>query len=368
MKTAVIAATFAVGLSLAVGGIANAQSPWSGTQLRMAQADEDVSVTKKRDALRHQEGRQEEGRRRSWGSLQESERDQVQRRGRQREEDGHPLRLNRSRISDPIGASAIRWRLAAIRGSGFLDAAGAAASLCAGCRLNAGFPSGYRASLGSLRERSPVNDLSEAAKPSPFGLWNETAVPRPGFPELQDDFTAETAIIGGGFCGLSAALHLAEGGTQPVLLEAEEPGFGASGRNGGQVIAGLKLDPGEMVAKFGRERGEALHRFSAGTADLVFSLIERFQIQCEAHRDGWIQAAYAPKVLAAIERRAGELKARGENVEILDKARMAEFVGTDFYRGGMLDRRSGMVQPFSYARGLRMPRLPRARCSSATHA
>jgi glycine/D-amino acid oxidase-like deaminating enzyme len=197
-----------------------------------------------------------------------------------------------------------------------------------------------------------VNDFSEAAKPSSFGLWNETAAPQPSFPELRDDFTAEMAVIGGGYCGLSAALHLAESGTQPVLLEAEEPGFGASGRNGGQVIAGLKLDPGEMVAKFGRERGDALHRFSAGTADLVFSLVERFQIQCEAHRDGWIQAAYAPKVNAAIERRAGELKARGENVELLDKARMAELMGTDFYRGGMLDRRSGMVQPFSYARGL----------------
>ncbi|MBV9567188.1 MAG: FAD-binding oxidoreductase [Hyphomicrobiales bacterium] len=197
-----------------------------------------------------------------------------------------------------------------------------------------------------------MNEFSQAAKPSPFGLWNETAAPRPGVAELQDDFTAETAIIGGGFCGLSAALHLAEGGTQPLLVEAEEPGFGASGRNGGQVIAGLKLDPGEMIARFGRERGEALHRFSAGTADLVFSLIERFQIQCEAHRDGWIQAAYAPKVLAAIRRRADELMARGENVELLDEIRMAKLTGTDFYRGGMLDRRSGMVQPFSYARGL----------------
>jgi len=197
-----------------------------------------------------------------------------------------------------------------------------------------------------------VNELLKVARPSPFGLWNQTAAARPIFPELESDFTAETAIVGGGFCGLSAALHLAESGTQPVLLEAEEPGFGASGRNGGQVIAGLKLDPEEMIAKFGRERGEALHRFSAGTADLVFSLIERFQIQCEAHRGGWIQAAYAPKILAGIERRAGELMARGENVELLDPSGMSKLTGTDFYRGGMLDRRSGMVQPFSYARGL----------------
>jgi glycine/D-amino acid oxidase-like deaminating enzyme len=190
------------------------------------------------------------------------------------------------------------------------------------------------------------------AAPSPLGLWAKTVAPPAGFAELREDIATEAAIIGGGFCGLSAALHLAESGIEPVLLEAEEPGFGASGRNGGQVIAGLKLDPSEMVAKFGRERGEALHRFSAGTADLVYALIERFQIQCEAHRDGWIQAAYSPQVSASIERRAGELQARGENVERLDRARMAELTGTDYYRGGMLDLRSGMVQPFSYARGL----------------
>ena len=109
--------------------------------------------------------------------------------------------------------------------------------------------------------------FAEAARPSPFGLWNETAAPRPSFAELREDIATEAVIIGGGFCGLSAALHLAEGGMEPVLLEAEEPGFGASGRNGGQVIAGLKLDPEEMIAKFGRERGEALHRFSARMAD-----------------------------------------------------------------------------------------------------
>jgi glycine/D-amino acid oxidase-like deaminating enzyme len=170
--------------------------------------------------------------------------------------------------------------------------------------------------------------------------------------ELQGDLLAEVAIIGGGFCGLSAALHLAESGVEPVLLEAEAPGFGASGRNGGQVIAGLKLDPSEMVTKFGRERGQRLHRFSAGTADLVFSLIERFQIRCEAHRDGWIQAGYAPKITRAIERRARELREEGEAVELLDKARMADLTGTSYYRGGLLDRRSGMVQPYSYARGL----------------
>jgi glycine/D-amino acid oxidase-like deaminating enzyme len=187
---------------------------------------------------------------------------------------------------------------------------------------------------------------------SPQGLWDQTKSASPSVPAMTTDLSCEVAIIGGGFCGLSAALHLAEAGTDAVVLEAETPGWGASGRNGGQVIAGLKLDPHECLAKFGRERGQALHRFGAATADLVFSLIERFQIRCEAHRDGWIQAAYSARTLNEIARRVSDLQSQGEDVELIDRERMATITGTAYYRGGMLDRRSGMVQPLSYALGL----------------
>jgi glycine/D-amino acid oxidase-like deaminating enzyme len=204
----------------------------------------------------------------------------------------------------------------------------------------------------SASAQTTILTRPEAREVDNRGLWDETAIAEPRLPKLEEDLTADAAIIGGGYCGLSAALHLAEGGIAPILLEAMGPGGGASGRNGGQVIAGVKLDPSEMIAKYGRDRGLALHRFCAGTADLVFSLIERFQIRCEAHRDGWIQAGYAPKVQAAIARRAAELREQGENVEPLGKERMAELIGADYYRGGLLDRRSGMVQPYSYARGL----------------
>jgi glycine/D-amino acid oxidase-like deaminating enzyme len=91
---------------------------------------------------------------------------------------------------------------------------------------------------------------------------------------------------------------------------------------------------------------------TAATAELVFSLIERFQIRCEAHRDGWIQAAYSAKTEAEIARRVADLRSRGEDVELIDRDRMAALIGTGYYRGGMLDRRSGMVQPLSYALGL----------------
>jgi len=175
---------------------------------------------------------------------------------------------------------------------------------------------------------------------SPQGLWDATTEPGGGTPKLDGDLSCEVAIVGGGFCGLSAALHLAEAGVDAVVLEAETPGWGASGRNGGQVIAGLKLDPRECRSKFGAEAGRALARFGAGTADLVFELIERFQIRCEAHRNGWLQAARGPAVLAEVARRAADIKAEGGDVELMDQEHMAELTGSSFYQGAMLDRRS----------------------------
>src|SRR5882724_11396021 len=120
--------------------------------------------------------------------------------------------------------------------------------------------------------------MTTAQRLTPQGLWDQTKSLPPPVPALSGDLSCHVAIIGGGFCGLSAALHLAEAGIDAVVLEAEAPGWGASGRNGGQVIAGLKLDPRECIAKFGEERGKSLHRFGATTAELVYTLIERFQI------------------------------------------------------------------------------------------
>lgn len=190
------------------------------------------------------------------------------------------------------------------------------------------------------------------AAPHPQGLWAATGPAERPYEVATGDITTEVAIVGGGFCGLSAALHLAERGIEATVIEAEAPGWGASGRNGGQVIAGLKLDPREMLAKFGHERGQALHRFGAATADLVFAIVERFQIRCEAHRDGWIQAARSKPVLAAIEARAADLQRQGENVEFIGAERIRALTGTGFFGGGMLDRRSGSIQPLSFARGL----------------
>jgi glycine/D-amino acid oxidase-like deaminating enzyme len=158
--------------------------------------------------------------------------------------------------------------------------------------------------------------------------------------------------VGGGFTGLSAALHLAEAGADVALLEASEPGFGASGRNGGQVIPGLKLEPDELEARFGSDRGARLVAEVGGAADLVFDLVRRHGIECEARQDGWIKAAHSASALRAVLDGARQWSRRGAPVEELDRGRIAELTGTDGYAGGWVDGRGGVLQPLSYARGL----------------
>src|SRR6266496_3369926 len=96
--------------------------------------------------------------------------------------------------------------------------------------------------------------------PLPPSLWASTARPAPETPALDKSRPADVAIVGAGYSGLAAALQLAESGASVVVLEAGEPGWGASGRNGGQVIPGLKYDPDELVGIFGSDAGEHLVR------------------------------------------------------------------------------------------------------------
>lgn len=192
------------------------------------------------------------------------------------------------------------------------------------------------------------------AEPYPLSpsLWYATAPEAAATPPLSADATADVCVIGAGFAGLSTALHLAEAGVSVIVLETHEPGWGGSGRNGGQVIPGIKYDPSEIVAKFGADAGEALTRFVGSTADLVFDLIAKHGMDVPHKRAGWIQGAHTPAMVETVKRRAGEWQARGVNAEFLDKDAAARLLGTDRYLGGWIDRRAGGVQPLAYARGL----------------
>lgn len=186
----------------------------------------------------------------------------------------------------------------------------------------------------------------------PPSLWAATAEAGPPAPRLVGPAEADVAVIGGGYTGLSTALHLAEAGKQVVLLEAAEVGWGASGRNGGQVNPGWKVLPSEIRARFGPERGERVVRMAHAACDLVFALIERFKIPCDAVRPGYLQAACGGRGRQAQESWAREWSAYGAEVELLDGKAFAALIGTDSYDGGLRDARGGNLQPLSYARGL----------------
>ena len=186
----------------------------------------------------------------------------------------------------------------------------------------------------------------------PGSLWAATAPSAPSYPPLEGERSAELCVVGGGFTGLSTALHTAESGADVVLLEAAEPGWGAAGRNGGQVIPGLKLEPDDLERRFGAERGRRLSEFVGSAPDLVFKLITRHQIDCNARRDGWIRAIHSPSGIPKEEDRVRQWQERDADVEMLDERQVAALLGTAEYVAGSLDRRGGWLQPLAFARGL----------------
>jgi glycine/D-amino acid oxidase-like deaminating enzyme len=169
---------------------------------------------------------------------------------------------------------------------------------------------------------------------------------------LSESVNCDVCVIGGGYAGLSTALHLAERGVSTIVLEAKEPGYGGSGRNGGQVIPGLKYDPDELEAKFGAERGARLVRFAGSTTDAVFHLIIKHRMDVPHVRSGWIQGAHAPASVDEVRRRAEQWARRGAPVEFLDKAETERHLGTSQYFASWIDRRAGAIQPLAFARGL----------------
>ncbi len=184
-------------------------------------------------------------------------------------------------------------------------------------------------------------------------LWNDTAIAAPETRPLAGSRRADAVVVGGGFTGLSAALHLAEGGADVVLVEAETAGFGASGRNNGQVIpAYTRHNPDDVVREFGTDQGERMNEWVAGSADLVFELIRRHDIDCDAARQGWLQPAHADSRLTGLRAKHDQWAARGAPVEMVDRDAMAAMTGSPIYRGGWMHRGGGHIQPLSYARGL----------------
>ncbi|KQR69021.1 NAD(P)/FAD-dependent oxidoreductase [Rhizobium sp. Leaf341] len=183
-------------------------------------------------------------------------------------------------------------------------------------------------------------------------LWHATAPPPPQTASLETHVTADVAIVGGGFTGLSTALHLAEQGADVVLIEARMIGFGGSGRNVGLVNAGMWTKPADLIATLGKEPGERLLHALGDGPSLVFDLVERHDIPCEAVRHGTLHMAVGAEGLSDITDRQAQWAAFGAPVELLDKDQAHRLTGAEGFAGGLLDRRAGTIQPLAYAHGL----------------
>ncbi len=184
------------------------------------------------------------------------------------------------------------------------------------------------------------------------GLWARTAPPAPDTPPLSGERRVDVAVVGAGYTGLSAALHLAEAGARVAVLEAAEIGHGGSGRNVGLVNAGLWVMPDALPEILGPVHGERILSLLGAAPDLVFDLVERHAIPCEAVRTGTLHCGVGDKGAAELAERARQWQARGAHVALVGAAEAERLIGSPRYRAALLDRRAGTIQPLAYARGL----------------
>lgn len=186
----------------------------------------------------------------------------------------------------------------------------------------------------------------------PPSLWAETAPPRTPAPALTGAEETDVAIIGGGFTGLSAAIEAARRGADVRLLEGKAIGWGASGRNNGQVIPILTAaEPAVWEQRYGAA-GTRMVQLIGDSASILFDLVREFDMPAEAEQTGWFQPAHSPGRVALSRARVEAWQKRGFPAEFKDAAETAAILGSDFWYGGMYNPTGGHINPLALARGM----------------
>ncbi len=189
--------------------------------------------------------------------------------------------------------------------------------------------------------------------PHPESYYAATALGAVEHPSLTGELDCEVCVIGGGFTGLSAALHLAERGYDVVLLEARRIGWGASGRNGGQLGSGQRQSQSELERLVGAERARALWDLAEEAKATVKQRIRRHNIPCDL-KSGSLRVAFKPGDAASLAAQAEDLRARYDypHIRAVPRDEVAAMLGTGIYHGGSLDSDAGHLHPLNYAFGL----------------
>ncbi len=183
--------------------------------------------------------------------------------------------------------------------------------------------------------------------------YRATANSAPGRPALDGGASVDVCVVGGGYTGLSAALHLAERGYSTLLLEAEQVGFGASGRNGGQVNSGLRKGAGALLSMFGREAATRVWDLAEEAKATLRQRVSRHAIACDL-KSGGLYVAYknSDPAWMAEEVDLTERIFGYDALALLDKAGLEERLGSRRYHGAIADSGAGHLHPLNYALGL----------------
>lgn len=194
---------------------------------------------------------------------------------------------------------------------------------------------------------------NDTAGEYPPSYYTATAEPLARLPALSGDIRADVCVIGAGFTGLSAALHLAERGMKVVLLEAQRVGWGASGRNGGQLGSGQRVDQQSLERMVGPDHAKKLWGLAEDAKTIVKSLAARHKIDCDL-KPGIVYADHKQRFVSHTRAYVEHLKTvyGYDRISFLDRNELADAIGTDVYFGGSLDLGAGHLHPLKFAFGL----------------
>jgi gamma-glutamylputrescine oxidase len=196
-------------------------------------------------------------------------------------------------------------------------------------------------------------DANDQPGQYPRSWYAETVDPLPPYPKLRGEIRADVCVVGGGYTGLSTAWHLACSGFDVVVLEAQRVGFGASGRNGGQVGTGQRVDQNELRRRVGDTRARGLWDLFGEAKTLVRDLAQRPEVDA-GWKDGGVQAVRTPRgrddLHAYLDLLSREYEVDG--LLPLDRAGLAALIGTDVFAGGAVDWTTGHFHPLRFALGL----------------
>ncbi len=183
--------------------------------------------------------------------------------------------------------------------------------------------------------------------------WLETVTAPPAPPARNLPDSADVVVVGAGFCGLSAARTLAKRGVNVAVLEAETCGWGASSRNGGMVLTGMKLPAPMLIKRYGRETVRKMYAASLESIDCVEQIVREENIDCNFSRCGHLEVACKQSHFDGYEESAALIKSEfNHELRIIPKSELRTEIGSDIYFGGMVDETSAGLNPARYVAGL----------------